>query len=143
MKKTTLLLIVLMTALWLCGCEKGGDVSNLVVKETPSELYTQDEINDAIAVIKLDFSRSWSGCKLKEIAYAGDDATKREAEYYLKNDSPKTWGEFDQIIILVSSFDVDDTGGDGSLNPNDTYTSWKWILVRSSGGNWRHVDHGY
>lgn len=34
-------------------------------------------------------------------------------------------------------------GGDVSLNPNSTYTRWEWILVRSNGGSWRHVDHGY
>ena len=43
----------------------------------------------------------------------------------------------------VSSFDVDETGGDGSLNPNSTYDGWCWILVRNTGGRWKHVDHGY
>ena len=43
----------------------------------------------------------------------------------------------------VASFDVDSSGGDGSLNPNSTYSDWKWILVRTNGGHWQHVDHGY
>ncbi|MGN0339060.1 MAG: hypothetical protein ACI4D0_01045 [Lachnospira sp.] len=34
-------------------------------------------------------------------------------------------------------------GGDGSSNPNSTYSDWKWILVRTNGGHWQHVDHGY
>ena len=34
-------------------------------------------------------------------------------------------------------------GGDGSLNPNDTYTGWQWILARNKGGKWKHKDHGY
>lgn len=46
-------------------------------------------------------------------------------------------------IVLLSSFDVDSSGGDGSLNPNSTYSDWKWILVRTDGGKWQHVDHGY
>lgn len=46
-------------------------------------------------------------------------------------------------IALLSSFDVDSSGGDGSLNPNSTYNDWKWILVRTNGGQWQHVDHGY
>ena len=49
----------------------------------------------------------------------------------------------DEVIVLLSSFDVDSSGGDGSLNPNSTYNDWKWILVRTNGGQWQHVDHGY
>ena len=48
-----------------------------------------------------------------------------------------------QTDLDVSSFDVDSSGGDGSLNPNSTYNDWKWILVRTNGGQWQHVDHGY
>ena len=49
----------------------------------------------------------------------------------------------DEVIVFISSFDVDSSGGDGSLNPNSTYNDWKWILVRTNGGQWQHVDHGY
>lgn len=49
----------------------------------------------------------------------------------------------DEVIVLLSTFDVDESGGDGSLNPNSTYTDWNWILVRKNGGKWKHVDHGY
>lgn len=46
-------------------------------------------------------------------------------------------------MVLLSSFDVDSSGGDGSLNPNSTYDNWMWILVRTKDGQWKHVDHGY
>ena len=36
--------------------------------------------------------------------------------------------------MLLSSFHVDESGGDGSLNANYTYESWSWILVRANGG---------
>lgn len=49
----------------------------------------------------------------------------------------------DEVIVLLSTFDVDESGGDGSLNPNSTYTDWNWILVRKNDGKWKHVDHGY
>ena len=49
----------------------------------------------------------------------------------------------DEVIVLLSSFDVDSSGGDGSLNPNSTYNNWNWILVRTKGGKWQHIDHGY
>ncbi len=49
----------------------------------------------------------------------------------------KDWADrnnADEVIVLLSSFDVDSSGGDGSLNPNSTYSDWKWILVRTDGG---------
>jgi hypothetical protein len=46
--------------------------------------------------------------------------------------------------VLLSDFNVDSSGGDGSLNPNSTYGGWNWILIRDSKtGNWRVDDWGY
>ena len=25
----------------------------------------------------------------------------------------------------------------------DTIKNWMWILIRTDGGKWKHVDHGY
>ncbi|KGR76283.1 hypothetical protein CD33_06985 [Ureibacillus sinduriensis BLB-1 = JCM 15800] len=48
------------------------------------------------------------------------------------------------VIGLVSNFDVDSSGGDGSLEPNSTYTEWNWILIRDGKPNkWRVDDWGY
>ena len=44
--------------------------------------------------------------------------------------------------VVCKKFAIAD-GGDGSLNQNDIYTGWKWIIVRDSNGNWVHKDHGY
>ena len=38
----------------------------------------------------------------------------------------------DEAIVLTSTFDVDGSGGDGSLNPNSTYKDWIWLLVRNN-----------
>ena len=75
-------------------------------------------------------------CTLTEIYYAGDDSSKDHQDWVNRNNA-------DEVIVLLSSFDVDSSGGDGSLNPNSTYNDWKWILVRTNGGQWQHVDHGY
>ena len=99
-------------------------------------LYSQKEINSAIDVIKKEFKRDWKGCTLKEIHYAGDKVSKEHQEFAERYNA-------DEVIVLVSTFDVDESGGDGSLNPNSTYTDWNWILVRKNGGKWKHVDHGY
>lgn len=115
------------------GC--GGNVRNVERLYAPSSLYSQEEIDAAMDVAIRYFKKEFSGCTLTQIQYPGDDA---EAFAHWADQCEK-----DQAIILTSSFTVDASGGDGSLNPNSTYTGWNWILVRDSAGRWEHADHGY
>ncbi len=125
--------VVCLASLAACG---GGDVSQVKVTEYESEIYTDKQIQSAIDEIVRYFKKNFEGCTLKEITYAGDEWTKREADYAERYDA-------EDVIVLISTFDVDASGGDGSLNPNSTYTRWTWILVRDGLGGWKHVDHGY
>ena len=101
-----------------------------------SEIYSADDINSAVDTIEKEFDANWNGCTLTEIYYAGDDYCTDFQEFADRNNA-------DEVIVLLSSFDVDSSGGDGSLNPNSTYNNWNWILVRTKGGKWQHIDHGY
>lgn len=47
------------------------------------------------------------------------------------------------MIILTSSFVTGSFGVVISFERNTTYDNWGWILVRSNGGEWKHVTHGY
>lgn len=134
MKKLLIILICLGMIFSLCSC--GGNVKNVKELDAESEIYTADEIKSAIEVIEQEFDIGWSGCTLTEIYYAGDQTSKDYQDWADRNDA-------DETIVLLSSFDVDESGGDGSLNPNSTYDNWMWILVRTNGGEWKHVDHGY
>ena len=51
---------VLAAASALAAC--GGNVKDVQTKAVASEMYTQNDIDAAIDVIKKDFSRSWKGC---------------------------------------------------------------------------------
>lgn len=123
-----------LIVLALCAC--GGKVDDAIIHTSGSELYTQEEITAAIDVIKKEFQEEWSGCTLTEIYYAGDELSQEYQDWADRNGA-------DEVIVLLSSFDVDSSGGDGSLNPNSTYANWNWILVRTNKGPWKHVDHGY
>ena len=138
--RKTLLVSLLCLGIILALCACGGNVKGVQIHAVESEIYSEKDINAAVRVVIHEFDRSWTGCTLTSISYAGDEITKSESEYYLD-----TLGLYDadELIILISSFDVDKTGGDGSLNPNSTYEGWKWILIRNNGGAWKHVDHGY
>jgi len=134
MKKLLCVALCVLLMVSLCAC--GGKISNLKTPNVDSEMYSQKDITAAINVIKREFTINWSGCTLTEIYYAGDEKTKEHQDWADRHDA-------DEVIVLLSSFDVDASGGDGSLNPNSTYDNWMWILVRTNGGQWKHVDHGY
>lgn len=134
MKKLLCVALCVLLMVSLCAC--GGKISNLKTHNVDSEMYSQKDITAAINVIKREFTINWSGCTLTEIYYAGDEKTKEHQDWADRHDA-------DEVIVLLSSFDVDASGGDGSLNPNSTYDNWMWILVRTNGGQWKHVDHGY
>ncbi len=127
-----MLCFILISVLGACA----GNTAGVKIEPYVSETYRDREIRAAINTITSDFRKNFSGCTLTMITYAGDETTQKYAEWAERYDA-------DDVIVLTSSFTVDASGGDGSLNPNFTYTGWQWILVRKNGGRWRHVDHGY
>lgn len=131
-RKIGIILSVLLVFCSACG----GKVSDVKTHEVSSQLYSQAEIEAAMDVIKREFRRNWDGCTLTELFYAGDEDSKNSQGWADKYDA-------DEAIVLMSSFDVDSSGPEQGLNPNYTYTEWHWILVRTAGGRWQHVSHGY
>lgn len=134
MKKLIALVLVLVCMFSLAAC--GGNAKNIKITDYSSEIYSDAEIESAIDVAINYFEKNFEGCTLTEITYLGDDKLDDWQEFAERNNA-------DDVIVLVSTFEVDASGGDGSLNPNSTYTNWNWILVRTNGGKWMHVDHGY
>ena len=134
MKKYFVVLMSVLCMLGICAC--GGSVGNVKTHTVDSKVYTDADIASAIDVIKKEFKKEWNGCTLNEIYYAGDDFSKDYQEWIDRYNA-------NEVIVLLSSFDVDSSGGDGSLNPNSTYEDWMWILVRTGDNKWIHVDHGY
>lgn len=132
--KCAFVMAALAMALLFSGCVRGGNVENVRISEwEPSELYSDADIEAAMQAVEEYFSREFRGCTLTELSYPGDDYVTKYG-----------WaGEYDEVIALLSSFDVDASGGDGSFNPNSTYTDWEWTFVRNAGGEWQHKDHGY
>ena len=130
-----LLCVILGSGISACG-DNGGNVDAVKIIEAESDQYSTDDINSAIDTIVKEFDDNWDGCTLTEIYYAGDEYSSNYQDWADRNDA-------DEVIVLLSSFDVDSSGGDGSLNPDSTYDNWMWILVRNKDGEWKHVDHGF
>ena len=140
MKRATLVIITLITTLTIVGCTRknsGGNVDNVHVPDwKPSEIYSDDDIEAAYQTVKDYFSSEFDGCTLTKIYYPGDTYVDEFFEW------TKQYND-DEAIVILSSFEVDSSGGDGSFDPNSTYDAWHWILIRNDGGDWEHVDHGY
>ena len=124
-KRFMLLLAALALVLALAGC--GGNVDNVeIVEWEPSEIYSDADIEAAFRTVENYFRREFKGRTLTQLYYVGDDHADEFARIADQYDSDV------EAIVIGSSFDVDSSGGDGSLNPNSTYTRWEWILVRKA-----------
>lgn len=134
MKRILSFVAVCVVLLCLTAC--GGDVNDVTVIKNPSAVYSEEDISAAIRVTMDYFQKEFDGCTLLELSYIGDDQLDGYQEFAQNYQAH-------EVIVLTSSFAVDESGGDGSLNPNSTYTGWEWILVRNPGENWRHATHGY
>ncbi|MBQ7296245.1 MAG: hypothetical protein IJW86_10835 [Clostridia bacterium] len=133
MKKLVSVLLTIMMLFSLTAC---GNSTGAVTPAYSSEIHSKEDIETAIDVAKSYFFKEFDGCKLLTITYGGDDILENHREFTES-------GDIKDVIVLVSDFYVSPNGGDGSLNQNDIYTDWKWIIVKDSNGNWVHKDHGY
>ena len=134
MKK--LLCLICLLALLLYGCGRGGNASEVQVITGKSEIFTEREIENAMEVAMDHFRKEFDGCTMTKIEY--DEARSGAAAV----DWAEQYGA-QEGIVLYSSFDVDASGGDGSLNPNSTYNNWQWVLTRDKGGKWELRTWGY
>ena len=100
-----------------------------------SSLYAAAEIEDAMDAAERYFRREFRGCTLQELCYDEDKSAKAADEWAMQ------YGE-EQAIVLTSTFLVG-PGGDGSLERNETYTNWQWILTRSGKNDWVVRTCGY
>ena len=82
------------------------------------------------------FKKEFEGCTLTRLEYDESRVESAQSEWAAQYDA-------DQAIVLISEFDVDSSGGDGSLNPDSTYRNWQWVLVRNGSGAWELKTWGY
>ena len=142
MKRLIAMVLCLLFVISLAGCGK-GNTKNLVIDYGTSSIYTKDDMDEAIDVIKKQFS-SFEGCELHSLSYTSDDACNNEDniawmnELEEANDNKES---FTQCISFDSSFRSPKNGG-GAWDANEEYT-WSWWLARSEGGTWKLMTWGY
>ena len=90
-------------------------------------------------IIEKKFAKDFEGCTLTELRYDEDVENRfaEEIEKYHKENNQ-------ELIVVLSTFDTDEKGGDGEVNPNATYTNWQWHLVKTKDKkNWEIISWGY
>lgn len=102
-----------------------------------SEMYSQQDMEDAIYIIKQKFD-TWDGCKLYSISYTNDTLCKSELDYC--NSLAPKGVVYTECIVFRSYFRSPIFGGD-AWNPNFKY-DWSWYLARTEGGNWELLTWG-
>lgn len=116
-----------------------GNVSKVNHVVGYSALYDNNLINEACRVVEQKFADEFEGCTLTELRY-DEEVENRFADEIAKYATD----EDKELIILLSTFSTDKKGGDGSFNPNDTYSDWQWHLVRNADkDSWEIISWGY
>jgi len=90
------------------GFSLHGNVENVNRVIQTSDVFTDEEIEDAMDVIVEDFERTFHGCILKELRYS-------DIGYLLSSQSCGCIENYEKTIIIYSMFDVPEKGASSTL----------------------------
>ncbi|MBQ6266842.1 MAG: hypothetical protein IJK64_03635 [Clostridia bacterium] len=139
MKKTICVLLLLCIVLTAAGCAQACKTENAKIDLGESALYS---VEDRQAAVDYIVNRLFKNNVVKElyaVRYAGDDRSQEEQAYYVDAEQLA----FDEIIVFLTDFRSARGVKAGSLNPNENYTDYAYILGRETGGDWEFVTGGY
>ena len=132
MKKQAVFAAVLLAFLFLLhGCGKA-----VTVGPFSSLYFSENDYESAVQEVMTAF-KSYEGCTMNRIDYAGDDAVNEEAS--LRGLAPEC------VMVLTCTFTTDGDDHGTVFEPNQTYKDYKWTLTRSTPDDpvWMILDRGY
>lgn len=132
MKRIFSIFLMFSLVITLSSC---GTLNFVDIEEFSSEIYTGRDIADAMEVVLEEFQGKKDRILLN-LSYIGD---AKIADY-------KDWADrnsADEVIVFLTDYYVSFFSDTPTQNTASEYENWKFILVRSSGGEWEIVDQGY
>lgn len=93
-----------------------------------SDKFDNEEIEDAIEVVKENFTSTAS--TLTKIYYDEEKSNDFVQSYLKHGRGQENEVTAENIIVLLTNFDVDDSGHNPVLNPGSTYEDYGWVLIR-------------
>jgi len=141
---------VMIFVMSACGTKTTGPAPEVAIDLGSSSLYTQEELNTAILLIKDKFA-TFAGCELHSIRYAGDDANNEENLEWLNslrevrsNIPPEDVGkQYVQVAEFLSNFHSPVEEGPYAWELDMEYKDYQWWLGRLEDGRWEIVSWGY
>ena len=117
------------------GAVKTYDVA---VDYGDSDIYDEDEIEEAMVVVKCAFQQ-YEGCTLNSISYGGDDADSDENLAWLESIGGQ---HYINAMKIVTDFHTSDESSD-VLEANTDYNDYEWWLAHTENDGWEIVTRGY
>lgn len=154
MKEIVISLFVVLLIFSLVGCNQKLTEKDIVTENEAlisDELITdigdsykfdKEEIENAIKIVKENFSFLTS--TLTKIRY-DEELSDKFTKLYLEDGRGSVNGaKVENVIVLLSNFDVDDSGDNPVLNADSTYEDYQWVLIRDDKtSEWKIDDSGY
>lgn len=143
MKKVISFFSIILIVFSLVGCNPAGKTNDTKVTIGKSVNFSEKEIEYATECVKEKF-KNFQGCNLTDLWYDEDKSNTLVDDYLKYGLGSENGSTAENVIVLMSNFNVGFSGGDGSFEPNSTYADWQWILVRDSKtSKWKVDDWGY
>ena len=132
-------IILIIVSIMLIGCKRDERVT---IDIGDSNKFTKKEISDAVDLVKESFS--FPASTLTKIYYDEDRSNSFVGSYLEYGRGQENEVKVENIIVLLTDFDVDDSGDNTVLNADSTYEDYNWILIREDNkSKWKIDDQGY
>lgn len=144
MRKNYVFLLFAASVCMMAGCGK-GNVSDVQIDYGDSAIYSKEDMDEAIAVIKDEFNTSqWSGFDLNHISYSSDDKCDPDDLGWLRDlaEAEHKSEDFSQCIMFESDFHTPEDASAG-WNADSDYQDYRWWLVRTDDSGWEVLATGY
>ncbi|MBQ8259949.1 MAG: hypothetical protein IJY97_10355 [Clostridia bacterium] len=132
MKRIFSIFLMFSLVITLSSC---GTLNFVDIEEFSSEIYTGRDIADAMEVVLEEFQGKKDRILLN-LSYIGDSEISDYKDWADRNGA-------DEVIVFLTDYYVSFFSDTPTQNTASEYKNWKFILVRSSGGEWEIVDQGY
>jgi hypothetical protein len=132
MKKLISIILLCALTLFFTSC---GTLNFVDIEEFSSEIYTARDIADAMEVVLEEFQGKTDRILLN-LSYIGDSRLADYGDWADRNGA-------DDVIVFLTDYYVSFFSDTPTQNTASEYENWKFILVRTRGGEWEIVDQGY
>lgn len=142
MKKIVIYLSMILMIFSLVGCNQNNKPTNINVDIGESTKFSKEEIDNAVDCLKRSFD--FEACTLTKIYYNEEISNTAVEDYLQFGNGSVNKVKAENVIVLLSDFDVDNSGDNPVLNPGESYTNYNWILIRDDkNSDWKVDDCGF